>query len=44
MLVGIQGMATWPGREPALRVLGKATRNMSANAMTWEIFVKHPMR
>jgi polyhydroxybutyrate depolymerase len=35
---------TWPGREPALKLLGKATRNVSANEMMWEFFEKHPMR
>lgn len=38
------GGHTWPGREPLLKFLGKATRNISANDLMWEFFLKHPMR
>ncbi len=45
VLVAVEGMGhTWPGREPALKVLGKATKNVSANEMMWEFFEKHAMR
>jgi polyhydroxybutyrate depolymerase len=43
-LVAIEGMGhTWPGRQPALKVLGRATRNVSANEMLWDFFERHPM-
>ena len=35
---------TWPGREPLLKLLGKATKNASANDLMWEFFEKHPMK
>ena len=42
VLVTIEGMGhTWPGREPVLRILGRATRNLSANELMWEFFQKH---
>jgi polyhydroxybutyrate depolymerase len=45
VLVAIEGGGhTWPGREPGLRVLGKSTRNISANDLMWEFFEKHPMK
>jgi len=45
VLVVIEGMGhTWPGRQPALKFLGKATRNVSADEMMWEFFEKHPMK
>ena len=45
VLVVIEGGGhTWPGRGPALKVLGKATRNVSANELMWEFFEKHPMK
>jgi polyhydroxybutyrate depolymerase len=45
VLVVIEGGGhTWPGREPALKLLGKATRNISANDLMWEFFEKHPMK
>jgi polyhydroxybutyrate depolymerase len=39
------GGHTWPGREfgPELKVLGKSSRDISANDMMWEFFQKHPM-
>lgn len=45
VLVTIEGGGhTWPGREPLLKILGKATRNISANDLMWEFFQKHPMK
>jgi polyhydroxybutyrate depolymerase len=45
VLVEIAGGGhTWPGREPALKVLGKATRNVSANDLMWEFFARHPLK
>jgi polyhydroxybutyrate depolymerase len=45
VLVVIEGGGhTWPGKEPALKVLGKATKNVSANEVMWQFFEKHPMR
>jgi poly(3-hydroxybutyrate) depolymerase len=38
------GGHTWPGRQPALKFLGKATRNVSANEMMGEFFKKHPVK
>jgi polyhydroxybutyrate depolymerase len=38
------GGHTWPGREPALKYLGKSTKNISANDAMWEFFEKHPMK
>jgi len=45
VLVIIEGGGhTWPGREPRLRALGRATREISANDMMWEFFERHPRR
>ena len=45
VLVLIEGAGhTWPGREPLVKFLGKATRNVSANDLMWEFFEKHPMK
>jgi polyhydroxybutyrate depolymerase len=47
VLILIEGGGhTWPGREfgPALRVLGKSTKDVSANDLMWEFFEKHPMK
>jgi polyhydroxybutyrate depolymerase len=37
------GGHTWPGRAfgPELKVLGRSTRNVSANDLMWEFFKKH---
>ena len=44
VLVKIEGGGhTWPGRQPALRVLGKSTRNVAANELMWAFFEKHPL-
>jgi polyhydroxybutyrate depolymerase len=36
------GGHTWPG-VPAAGVLGRSTRNVSANDLMWEFFEKHPL-
>jgi len=38
------GGHTWPGREfgPELKVLGKSSKDFSANDLIWEFFQKHP--
>ncbi|MDR3639387.1 MAG: PHB depolymerase family esterase [Isosphaeraceae bacterium] len=38
------GGHTWPGRDPRIRVLGKSTKDISANDLIWEFFQKHPMK
>ena len=38
------GGHTWPGQEIRLRMLGKSTKNISANDLMWEFFQKHPMK
>ena len=38
------GGHTWPGREPGLKMLGKSTKNVSANDLMWAFFEKHPMK
>jgi polyhydroxybutyrate depolymerase len=44
VLVIIEGGGhTWPGREPRMRSLGAATRDISANDMMWEFFQRHPL-
>jgi polyhydroxybutyrate depolymerase len=45
VLVTIEGAGhTWSGQQPAVKFLGKSTRNVSANEMMWEFFQKHPMK
>lgn len=45
VLVVIEGGGhTWPGREPRMRSLGTATRDISANDMMWDFFERHPMQ
>jgi polyhydroxybutyrate depolymerase len=45
ILVVIEGGGhTWPGRPLPVKVLGKATRSVSANDLMWEFFEKHPMK
>jgi polyhydroxybutyrate depolymerase len=45
VLVVIEGGGhTWPGRESPAKVLGKGTKNVSANDLMWEFFQKHPMK
>ena len=45
VLVEIHGGGhTWPGQQPRLQFLGKSTKNISANDLMWDFFVKHPMK
>jgi polyhydroxybutyrate depolymerase len=47
VLVVIKGGGhTWPGREfgPEMKVLGKSTKDISANELMWEFFKEHPMK
>lgn len=45
VLIEIQGAGhTWPGRNPPLAILGKSTKNVSANDVLWEFFEKHPRK
>ncbi len=44
VLVDIRGGGhTWPGQQPAVPLIGKSTREISANALIWEFFQKHPL-
>ena len=44
VLIVIEGGGhTWPGREPRLGGLGKATRDISANDLMWAFFQRHAM-
>ena len=44
VLIVIEGGGhTWPGREPTFRLLGKSTKDISANDLMWEFFEKHPL-
>jgi polyhydroxybutyrate depolymerase len=44
VLVTIEGGGhTWPGRDPGTKVLGRATKNVSANDVMWDFFQRHPM-
>jgi polyhydroxybutyrate depolymerase len=36
------GGHTWPGKERVFGLLGKTTRDISANDLIWEFFQKHP--
>jgi polyhydroxybutyrate depolymerase len=38
------GGHTWPGRDSRMAMLGKSTKNISANDLMWEFFEKHPMK
>ncbi|MBK7392611.1 MAG: VCBS repeat-containing protein [Chloracidobacterium sp.] len=38
------GGHTWPGNEPTVAMLGKSTKDISANDLMWEFFQKHPMK
>ncbi|MVM31895.1 hypothetical protein GO755_17735 [Spirosoma sp. HMF4905] len=47
ILYAIEGGGhTWPDRpfSPELKILGKATKNISANELMWAFFEKHPMK
>ena len=39
----IGGGHTWPGQQPALSLIGKSTREISANRLIWDFFQKHPL-
>lgn len=39
----IGGGHTWPGQQPAVSLIGKSTREVSANAMIWDFFQRHPL-
>ena len=44
VLVDVKGGGhTWPGKQPAVSLIGKSTREISANRMIWEFFQKHPL-
>jgi polyhydroxybutyrate depolymerase len=38
------GGHTWPGQPPLVKFIGKSARNISANALMWEFFQKHPLK
>ncbi len=38
------GGHTWPGNEPIVAMLGKSTKDISANDLMWEFFQRHPMK
>ncbi|MHC5543321.1 polyhydroxybutyrate depolymerase, partial [Singulisphaera rosea] len=38
------GGHTWPGGKARLPLLGKTSREVSANDLIWEFFQKHPMK
>ena len=38
------GGHTWPGRDPRIPFLGKSTKEIAANDLIWEFFLKHPMK
>jgi polyhydroxybutyrate depolymerase len=38
------GGHTWPGQEPMVGLLGKSTKNLSANDLIWEFLERHPMK
>jgi polyhydroxybutyrate depolymerase len=45
ILVTINGGGhTWPGQQPLVQFIGKSTRNISANDMIWDFFLRHPMK
>jgi len=45
VLIEIEGGGhTWPGMDPPLAMLGKSTKDISANDLMWEFFQKHPIK
>jgi polyhydroxybutyrate depolymerase len=43
VLVEIEGGGhTWPGRQLPFEFLGRPTKNVSANDLMWDFFVRHP--
>ena len=44
ILVEIHGGGhTWPGVQPPLKLIGKSTRDISANDMMWDFFQRHQL-
>lgn len=44
VLIDIEGGGhTWPGQPNLLVILGKTTRDISANDLMWDFFQKHPL-
>ena len=37
------GGHTWPGQDPGVNFIGKATMDIDGNAVIWDFFRKHPM-
>jgi polyhydroxybutyrate depolymerase len=37
------GGHTWPGMDPPVAMLGKSTKDISANDLMWEFFQRHPL-
>jgi len=37
------GGHTWPGMDPPVAMLGKSTKDISANDLMWEFFLRHPL-
>jgi polyhydroxybutyrate depolymerase len=37
------GGHSWPGRDPTLPFVGKATKDICANQLIWDFFLRHPM-
>ncbi|MFZ5832186.1 MAG: haloalkane dehalogenase [Planctomycetota bacterium] len=45
VLVEIEGGGhTWPGMQPPAAMLGKSTKDISANDLMWKFFLKHPRK
>jgi poly(3-hydroxybutyrate) depolymerase len=38
------GGHTWPGNEPIVAMLGKSTKDISANDLMWVFFQEHPKK
>jgi polyhydroxybutyrate depolymerase len=38
------GGHTWPGQQPPVSLIGKSTKNISANDLIWDFFEKHPLK
>lgn len=44
LVVVTGGGHTWPGQQPMVSFLGRSTRDVAANDLLWEFFLKHPMK
>ena len=44
LIVIEEGGHTWPGQQPPVGFIGKSTKDISANDLMWDFFVKHPMK